>query len=65
VRLFDDDNQPNYKTVAVRATVSGDTVNVLNAYDSDEFDFSGTHDFDRRMGYRSTSFSHWAHAKSR
>ena len=56
VRLFDDDNRPNYKTVAARAAVSGDTVNVLNAYDSDEFDFSGTHDFDRRTGYRSTSF---------
>ena len=56
VRLFDDDNQPNDKMIAARAAVSGDTVNVLDAYDSEEFDFSGTRDFDKRTGYRSTSF---------
>ena len=42
--------------VAARAAVTGETVNVLDAYDSEEFDFSGTRDFDKRTGYRSTSF---------
>ena len=56
VRLFADDGQPNDKMVAARAAVTGDTVNVLDAYDSGEFDFSGTRDFDKRTGYRSTSF---------
>ena len=56
VRLFGKDNQPNDKMVAARAAVAGETVNVFNAYDSKEFDFSGTRDFDKRTGYRSTSF---------
>ena len=56
IRLFGDDNQPNDKMVAARAAMTGETVNVLDAYDSEEFDFSGTRDFDKRTGYRSTSF---------
>ena len=56
VRLFGDDGQPNDKMVAARAAVTGETVNVPDAYDSEEFDFSGTRDFDKRTGYRSTSF---------
>lgn len=56
VRLFADDGSPNNKMVAARAAVSGETVNVPDAYDTEEFDFSGTRDFDQRTGYRSTSF---------
>ena len=42
--------------IAARSAVSGETVTVHDAYDTDEFDFSGTHEFDALTGYRSTSF---------
>ena len=56
VRLYGDDGEPNNQNIAARAAVSGKTVSVPDAYDSEEFDFSGTRDFDRKTGYRSTSF---------
>jgi HD-GYP domain-containing protein (c-di-GMP phosphodiesterase class II) len=47
-------------SVVARAVATGQTVNVADAYaasgSTEGFDFSGTHAFDRRTGYRSTSF---------
>jgi HD-GYP domain-containing protein (c-di-GMP phosphodiesterase class II) len=47
-------------SVVARAVVTGQTVTVADAYaldgSNEGFDFSGTHAFDRRTGYRSTSF---------
>ena len=56
VRMYGDDAKPNDKMIAARSAVTGDTVNVPDAYDSEELDFSGTREFDKRTGYRSTSF---------
>lgn len=54
--LFGEDGTPNNHMVAVRAANSGKTVNIADAYATDDFDFSGTREFDRRTGYRSKSF---------
>jgi len=56
IALYDDEGNPNNHMVAARAVISGETVNIPDAYASEEFDFSGTRSFDNKMGYRSTSF---------
>ncbi len=56
VRLYGDDGRPNHKMVAARAAVTGETVNIPDAYHSEEYDFTGTREFDRKTGYRSMSF---------
>jgi len=48
--------EPNEKNVASFAALTGETVNIADAYDADGFDFSGTRKFDEMNGYRSTSF---------
>src|SRR5262249_7960144 len=44
------------KNISAHAAVTGETVNVADAYDSVHFDFTGTKAFDSRTGYRSRSF---------
>jgi HD-GYP domain-containing protein (c-di-GMP phosphodiesterase class II) len=56
IALYDDEGNPNNHMVAANAVISGQTVNIPDAYASEEFDFSGTRSFDNKMGYRSTSF---------
>ena len=56
IALHDEQGRPNKKMVAAWAALSGETVNIEDAYRSDEFDFSGTRQFDAKTGYRSTSF---------
>jgi len=56
VPLFDDDGNPNHKMVAAKAAVTGETVNIRDAYNAPDFDFSGTQAFDETTGYRSKSF---------
>ena len=56
VHLYDAEGRPNHKNVSAHAAVTGTTVNIVDAYDSERFDFSGTKAFDARTGYRSTSF---------
>jgi HD-GYP domain-containing protein (c-di-GMP phosphodiesterase class II) len=57
VPLYDPvSGQPNRKNVASFAAAVQRSVNIEDAYTALGFDFSGTHDFDRRHGYRSTSF---------
>ena len=46
VPLFDDNGNPNHKMVAAKAAVTGETVNIRDAYDAPDFDFSGTQAFD-------------------
>ena len=50
------DGQPNHKNLASYAALTGNTVSIEDAYDSDRFDFSGTKKFDEATGFRSTSF---------
>ncbi len=54
--LYDKEGQPNRNMVAAWAALSGETVNIEDAYASEEFDFSGTRNFDGKTGYRSKSF---------
>ncbi len=50
------DGSPNLSTISASAAISGQTINIADAYDSSEFDFSGTRRFDALNGYRSQSF---------
>ena len=56
VPLRDTDGSPNYKNVVAAAAVSGETINLEDAYHAPGFDFSGARAFDARTGYRSQSF---------
>jgi HD-GYP domain-containing protein (c-di-GMP phosphodiesterase class II) len=50
------DGNPNYSMIAAYAALTHKTVNIADAYTAEGFDFSGTRNFDKRTGYRSTSF---------
>jgi HD-GYP domain-containing protein (c-di-GMP phosphodiesterase class II) len=50
------DGDPNTSMVAAFAALTGQTVNVADAYTEVGFDFSGTRSFDSKTGYRSKSF---------
>ena len=54
--MFKADGSPNHQQIAASAALSGDTLNIKDAYDSKEFDFSGTKAFDASNNYRSRSF---------
>lgn len=47
---------PNFGNVATYAAITGESVNIPDAYNAEGFDFSGTRRFDAMNGYRSTSF---------
>ncbi len=48
--------EQNLKNVASCAAVTGESINIKDAYEDDNFDFSGTKKFDEGTGYRSKSF---------
>jgi HD-GYP domain-containing protein (c-di-GMP phosphodiesterase class II) len=50
------DGKPNHSMVAAYAALTGETVNIADAYFAEGFDFSGTRAFDSKTGYRSKSF---------
>ena len=54
--LYHADGTPHRDIVAAHAAVSGQTVNVPDAYLEADFDFSGARRFDQATGYRSRSF---------
>lgn len=56
VQLRAADGAPNYKNVVAAAAVTGETINLADAYNAPGFDFSGPRAFDERTGYRSRSF---------
>ncbi len=56
LRLDMPDGRPNYHNVCTAAALSGRTINIPDAYTSEDFDFSGTRLFDEGTGYRSKSF---------
>jgi len=56
IPLHDKDGKPNNTMIAAFAALNHKTVNVADAYTEEGFDFSGTRNFDKRTGYRSTSF---------
>ena len=54
--LRDASGAPNDSLVAAYAAIHVQTVNIVDAYNEPNFDFSGTRRFDERTGYRSQSF---------
>jgi HD-GYP domain-containing protein (c-di-GMP phosphodiesterase class II) len=56
IPLHNKDGEPNYTMIAAYAALMHRTVNIADAYIEEGFDFSGTRNFDKRTGYRSTSF---------
>ena len=60
LQLFDEHGKPNDALVATYAVNHKTTVNIADVYNATNgnthFDFSGTHRFDARTGYRSQSF---------
>ena len=50
------DGTPNTNMVAAYSVINDKTVNIPDAYLTEDFDFSGTRRFDEKMGYRSKSF---------
>lgn len=56
VKLVKDDGEPNTHNVAACAVLKNETINIADAYDNEEFDFTGTRQFDKKTGYRSKSF---------
>ena len=54
--LHDEKGQPNNAMVAAYAAIHDRTVNVVDAYTEEGFDFSGTRKFDEKTGYTSRSF---------
>jgi HD-GYP domain-containing protein (c-di-GMP phosphodiesterase class II) len=50
------DGKPNHGMVAAYAALTGETVNIADAYAAEGFDFTGTRAFDNKTGYRSQSF---------
>ena len=56
LKLYDAEGNPNHKNISTEAALTGKTVNVEDAYDTESFDFAGTKAFDAKTGYRSKSF---------
>ncbi|HTN95138.1 MAG TPA: HD domain-containing phosphohydrolase [Gallionella sp.] len=56
IQLYDDAGKPNHAMVVSHAALSGETVNIPDAYMAEGYDFSGTKKFDAKTGYRSQSF---------
>jgi HD-GYP domain-containing protein (c-di-GMP phosphodiesterase class II) len=54
--LFDKDGNPVKTMVAAYAVHHDRSVNIADAYTAEGFDFAGTKNFDKKTGYRSTSF---------
>ena len=50
------DGKANHSMVVAHAALSGSSINIPDAYKAEGFDFSGTKGFDKKSGYRSTSF---------
>ncbi len=56
VPLYDAKGNENHHNVVTHAFHTEETVNIPDAYDTHDFDFSGTRVFDEKNQYRSTSF---------
>ena len=56
IPLHQPDGSENNNMVAAYAALHDETVSIADAYTADGFDFSGTRNFDKKTGDRSTSF---------
>lgn len=55
VNMYGPDREPNINNIVSYAAITGETIIIDDAYDSDKFDFSGTKKFDEGTGYMSRS----------
>ncbi len=56
IPLYQLDGKENHSNVASHAALTGNSINIADAYNTEHFDFSGTKWFDRHNHYRSKSF---------
>lgn len=56
IKLIDESGQDNINNVAACAAIKNKTFNIPDAYNNDEFDFSGMRRVDLKTGYHSKSF---------
>ncbi len=56
IPLYAPDGSANHHNVVTHAVLNDRTIDIPDAYDAAGFDFTGTREFDRKTGYRSTSF---------
>jgi len=56
IQLYDREGKPIHSMVVSHSALSGETVNIPDAYTAEGYDFSGTKKFDAKTGYRSQSF---------
>lgn len=56
ILLHLEDGSENHHHVAAHSALTGQVINIPDAYSSEQFDFSGTKAFDQAHGYRSASF---------
>jgi len=56
VPLFDAQGKPNNRTIAAFAALTGEVINIKDAYNARGFDFQGTKEYDKKTGYHSKSF---------
>ncbi len=56
IHLLGKDGKPNHSMVAAHVALTGETVNIPDAYTAEGYDFTGTRNFDKKTGYRSKSF---------
>ncbi len=53
--LYNDQGKPNDRNAAVYAALNGETVNIADAYETKDYDFSSIRAFDRTHSYQSIS----------
>lgn len=56
VKLYMDNGEPNDHMISAHVGLTGETLNIPDAYENEQFDFSGTKAFDSKNNYRSQSF---------
>jgi len=56
VKLYMEDGKPNNHMISAHVGLTGETLNIPDAYENEVFDFSGTKAFDSKNNYRSKSF---------
>jgi len=56
VKLYMQNGEPNHHMISAHVGITGETLNIPDAYENDQFDFTGTKAFDLKASYRSKSF---------
>jgi len=56
IPLYQENGQPNDRFIVTTAVLQKKTIAISDAYATEAFDFSGTHEFDKKNNYHSCSF---------